>query len=280
MAHDALRPVKCGLFKYFPTDEFHLTKFAKQQVLLTPPKYFNDPWDFLVRRETPSDEELRLLFESFENEAGRTAKVRSEDSNRRFQEFRERVTSGDFLAGEAGHMQDRLSAAFGVVCLAGDPLSRLMWAHYANSYRGFVAEFKCSGETEFRGRPARQTPFGPALKVVYGNTWPQIRKDFENVSEVCSTKYADWQNEDEWRVILPLTQQAGLPEIIHEPKDGKLYYLLTFRPEDLVRVFWFEQRVSDEVKEQLEAMIAANPHVQRAIVKINQTSGEFELLGD
>jgi hypothetical protein len=54
-----------GLFKYFPTDEFKLEKFTSQQVFLTPPKYFNDPWDFFVRRVTPSEEELRAWTASF-----------------------------------------------------------------------------------------------------------------------------------------------------------------------------------------------------------------------
>src|ERR1017187_9836418 len=40
-----------GLFKYFPTDPDKLERFTNGCVYLTPPKHFNDPWDFLVRSE-------------------------------------------------------------------------------------------------------------------------------------------------------------------------------------------------------------------------------------
>ena len=35
-----------GLFKYFPNDADKLERFINREVYLTPPKYFNDPWDF------------------------------------------------------------------------------------------------------------------------------------------------------------------------------------------------------------------------------------------
>jgi hypothetical protein len=47
-----------ALFKYFGTDNDKLNWFANGQVLLTPPKYFNDPWDFLARSEPHTDAEL------------------------------------------------------------------------------------------------------------------------------------------------------------------------------------------------------------------------------
>ncbi|MDD5138842.1 MAG: hypothetical protein PHY43_01115 [Verrucomicrobiales bacterium] len=37
-----------GLFKYFPPDKMDF--FENRLVLLTPPKFLNDPWDFFAER--------------------------------------------------------------------------------------------------------------------------------------------------------------------------------------------------------------------------------------
>ena len=256
------------LYKYFSTEEFKLKKFTEQKVLLTPPKYFNDPWDFLVRREPPSEEELRALFEKFENEEQSNGGS-EEEKEKRFQTWRESVTNPKFEEGEGPHMQVSLSAKFGAVCLTSRPLDRLMWAHYAESYRGFVAEFKCPEELVVHGRLARQTPFGAAIKVLYDDTWPRAAKDFKNVWEVCSTKHTKWKDEDEWRVILELQDPRVVP-------DGNRYYL-QFEPQDLRRVFYFENRVSQAIQDHLQKMLARGEfaHVEKEIVKIDPASGQL-----
>ena len=48
-----------GLFKYFPTDEDKLERFTNGQIYLTPPKYFNDPWDFRLRSEPPTEKQVK-----------------------------------------------------------------------------------------------------------------------------------------------------------------------------------------------------------------------------
>src|SRR5580658_5442951 len=103
-----------GLFKYFPTDKDKLAIFISGHIYLTPPKFFNDPWDFLVRSEPWAKEHLEA--EGFCD----------------MPEFRADVNGPINLGGEARDQQNGLSKLVGVVSLAEDPLNRLMWANYGD----------------------------------------------------------------------------------------------------------------------------------------------------
>ena len=178
-----------GLFKYFSTDHYRLAKLANHQILLTPPKYFNDPWDFLVQREPATAVEIRTLFEEFEKErAARETDVGlllpasflEQAKEERFTQFKAAVTRPEYLEKEGPQMQDGLSKLFGVVSLTGDPLNRLMWARYADAHRGVAVEFAYVNETEVQGFRVVGSPFGLALKVMYGPKLSKLRPDFSN----------------------------------------------------------------------------------------------------
>jgi hypothetical protein len=261
--------VAIGLFKYFSTDRYKLDKFANGQVLLTPPKYLNDPWEFLVRTEPQTEDQIRLQFEQFENESGSN---RSEQEKEElFQQFCETVTSSHFKEGEGPHFQEKLSALVGVVSLTSDPLNRLMWAHYADSHRGFVAEFKYNNETEWEGFRTILTPFGPALKVPYEPRLHRYNPSLPNIAQVYYAKHSAWKDEEEWRVIEML--QKSTPE---STNDGKTYFLLGFRPEYLLGVI-FGLRICPSVKQRLLQMLERPEfaNVKGEIVRIDPDSGEL-----
>ena len=91
-----------GLFKYFPPDSYKLNKLAQREVLLTPPKYFNDPWDFRAERVPMTDAEIIAQFEKFENEKAALeadgigiwvpATFVQQEKNERYKTFKENVT--------------------------------------------------------------------------------------------------------------------------------------------------------------------------------------------
>jgi hypothetical protein len=250
-----------GLFKYFPVDLYKVEKLARHQILLTPPKYFNDPWDFLVRREPVTEDEIRALFEKFESELG---------GHVDFEEFKASVTRTEFLEREGPEMQHGLSKMFGVVSLTGNPYHRLMWAYYADSHRGFVAEFAHGPKKEAHGTEAAMSPFGIAIKVAYEPNLQKFKADFSNSIEVYFTKHRTWEHEDEWRVI------EFLARAVPEPKNGKTFYLLGFKPKFLVRII-LGLRIDPEVEKRLSEMLDAEEfsHVKRQKMKIDASSGEL-----
>src|SRR5580658_5875512 len=113
--------MKNALFKYFPTDSEKLDAFVNRQVYFTPPKYFNDPWDFLARSDPYGEKHI----------AGEIPSL----SGSGLREFAECVNAPDSLEHEAGEQQDGLSKLIGVVCFTEDPRNRVMWAHYGESHQ-------------------------------------------------------------------------------------------------------------------------------------------------
>jgi hypothetical protein len=234
-----------GLFKYFSTDQDKLEMFTKGQLYLTPPKYLNDPWEFRLRIEPPTEEFLRKQAPKLNPEGEGMA------------EFRKLTRSGDWLEGGAEVQRQVFSRIVGLVCLTENPLDMLMWAHYGESHKGFVAEFGPSDD-EARSPLGLQcwgSAFGRAAKVQYRPQRPLQKLDQSNTEEVLLknmmavllTKHLCWEYEKEWRVMRFLNE--GNP---HPTKDG--FVLAWFRPKDLLGVILGLQ-ASPEVKFQLREML-------------------------
>jgi hypothetical protein len=250
-----------GLYKYFPVDLYKVEALARQRILLTPPKYFNDPWDFRVRREPITDDEMRTQFQKFQSER---------PSSVSFDEFKASITRPEFVEREGPDMQDSLSKIIGVVSLTSDPYNRLMWAYYADSHRGFVAEFAHGPTKESHGVEAALSPFGPAVRVTYAPNLQTFRADFSNVFEVYFIKHETWEHEAEWRVV------EYLAAAVSEPKDEKIFHLLGFKPENLLRLI-LGLRVDPDVERRLSEMLDTKEfaHVKKEVMKIDSSSGEL-----
>jgi hypothetical protein len=220
-----IRDMATGLFKYFPTNTEKLRWFTGGQLLLTPPEFFNDPWDFRVRFAPWSDAELR-------RECPFSSSLSMEDFNK----FREAMTNADFQADESRNYQKKIGKIVGVVSLAENPLDRCMWAHYAESHRGFVAEFGHADEETKDGFRLRGGPFGPAAKVRYltpNERQPECKRDGSNIEQILWTKHSKWNYEQEWRVVQSHSKATrGLAS------DGTPRSLLKFGPNDLIRVIF------------------------------------------
>jgi hypothetical protein len=249
---------RSGLFKYFGIDADKLERFANRQIYFTPPKYFNDPWDFLARSDACTTahiaREIPLL------------------TGQELKEFTEHMNMADSLEVGAREQQEGLSQVVGVVCLTENPLNRIMWAHYAESHQGFVAEFRCTELLkETQAFSACGTPFGPAAKVGYNPNLPTINADHTNLKEVFWTKHEAWYYEEEWRMIDSL--KKGEP---HPGRNG--YLLLQFEPGDLLRVI-FGLRVNSDVKDRLQRMLCDQElrHVCKDEVFMNPDTRQLDL---
>ena len=144
-----------GLFKYL--DASKLVFFEKCRVLLTPPVYLNDPWDFLPKGRIPSEDEIKKAWQELEAIIAQSSVIQVPvqfalcAQQERLEGIRADFASSDFLAKQGKDYQEEISKVVGIVSLAEFPLNRLMWAHYADSHRGFVAEFAAEAPTEAYG---------------------------------------------------------------------------------------------------------------------------------
>ena len=104
-------------FKYFGTQDHHFSSLEDGYVYLSPPSYFNDPFD------------CSLDLVDFSNRS-------TKDFNKRAVErFKQRVKD------------------IGVCCFSRINDSILMWAHYANSHRVFCLEFSSDAEDPYAIHP-------------------------------------------------------------------------------------------------------------------------------
>jgi hypothetical protein len=251
-----------GLFKYFPPDEDKLERFTNGQVYLTPPKYLNDPWDFRLRSEPPTEEQVKKEIGSVLSPEG-------------LRGFHKEASSPSFLEGEAHEQQNGLSERIGLVCLTEKPLDRLMWAHYGESHKGFVAEFRCAeyrcNKEEDRMVATCLTPFGGAMKVWYDQRQPVRKRDGSNIRDVCWTKHELWTYEQEWRVVEDLKKADSHPK--HEG-----FFLLWFKPTDLLRVI-IGLKADPKVKFQLRQMLNHKEfeHVRNEEAYINPESRNLDV---
>jgi hypothetical protein len=115
-------------------------------------------------------------------------------------------------------MARKLEELLGVLCLSESSRSLLMWAHYADSHRGFVVQFD---ETSpfFDRRVSDKDELRHLRRVTYSSERPSLTlSELEDVS-VFLVKSIEWEYEVEWRMIMPLADASHVlgtgPEAIH-----------------------------------------------------------------
>jgi hypothetical protein len=260
-----------GLFKYFPPDK--LDFFEKHLVLLTPPKFLNDPWDFLPQGRPATYEETFREHQKIEKEiAQSSAHIPAEFAQLHPKERLQRMLavgkSPEFVGGLAKHSQEYVSSRYGIVSFTEESSCRLMWAHYAASHSGFVAEFSVTKTFE---RPAEKLTCcccigNPAAKVKYPAPFKPCAWTRDNIVEASWSKHPLWEYEQEWRILLPLDDKS-----VRRCKDR---YCLPFSPEQLIRVI-FGMRMNQEDQQRLRLMLNQNEfkNVQKQTTDIDNETG-------
>lgn len=165
------------------------------EVYFASPSTFNDPFDSRARISVGGTDEqhranlLRLFREKRPelSEEARSAKVDEIIASGR---HRDPSVYEDTTTNTQAQVD-----ALGVFCLAGNPDSILMWAHYTAGHSGFCVQFL-----------HRDEPFlGRAQDVRYSATYPEIvypvDSNDDKVEKFLLTKARFWEYEQERRVI-------------------------------------------------------------------------------
>lgn len=100
-------------------------------------------------------------------------------------------------------MARKFEELIGILCLSESAENLLMWAHYADSHRGFVIEFD-ERSPFFDRRVKPDDELRHLRKVSYSPTRPSLTlADIDDFAPFM-TKGMDWKYETEWRMIAPL----------------------------------------------------------------------------
>jgi hypothetical protein len=162
--------------------------------------------------------------------------------------------------GEWEKFRQSLGQALGILSLTEDPANVVMWSHYASQHFGIVVEFD-EKHPWFDPRTIATDDLRHLVKVSYvqdphPRTWKQVTG-----TDMLYTKTAQWDYENEWRLIRPLKDGT-------EVSPGIFCFDV---PAGAIRSIIFGCRTTPALEQKIRDFVAANPalsHIQfrRAIL--------------
>lgn len=184
------------LYKYYAFDEWTNRIFENNEIYLSSPESFNDPFDSKIRfiYEGSRTDRKRFIKEwskKHRPELSRKDRLVYEKSIRK---------KGLDLRWMADVVQDDFMAIrnrIGVFSMSGDKKNILMWSHYANENAGFCVEFRTNNAFFSRARPVEYDRVLPYLNLLE----PMWDKLITKAILGLLTKAQDWAYEKEWRIV-------------------------------------------------------------------------------
>lgn len=121
----------------------------------------------------------------------------------------------------AAHKQRETQfSQYGVLCMTEKPQSSCLWSHYADKHRGIALgfDFQQAGDSLFK---VNYSETRPALDISE-ETKPGDLKAMDQIIKCLTTKSADWSYEQEYRVILPISN----PLVTKTTIEGKAQHFI------------------------------------------------------
>lgn len=162
----------------------------------------------------------------------------------------------------------KLGGMVGIVSFTDDPEGQLMWAHYADSHRGFVLGFDES-HPFFDRRRSESDEFFHLRPVEYFDPLPTYSSigELDGARMFCA-KHADWGYERERRLLIPLSGDDD-PDAVH---------LIAF-PRDMLSTVILGERSPKAIVEGICAVLEdpAYSHVEIKQARVDVASRKIRL---
>lgn len=186
------------LYKYQPYSSYAFESLVQQKLWISNPDDFNDPFDSKVRipEITSVDKIYDTIIAAYKRNGIKNWKLPALQEPKTEEESRE-------LAEYAKDVIERVIRGVGVYSLTSSKDDVLMWAHYADSHRGFVIGFDMSKLKTYTNMEV--------VEVQYDDQYPEMCEtelvDYDKTSDylrkLASRKGKQWKYENEWRLIFP-----------------------------------------------------------------------------
>jgi len=279
------------LYRFFK-GEHGLSALVNGELKITPPREFNDPFEFAPGIDPNlkvSAEEMRAHFLAPNGFARATYCPKyaqnNEDSYAKWVE--KAIRRPDIFPKHVQCLREGLtqavSKAYGVICFSAFTEEALVapqairhWSAYADDHRGLAIEF--DGTTTFFTTPAGSGHF---FKVSYESKRPYSKlSDFENLSDEALVQIlrtwgevkleCAWSAEAEWRMIAPLAAKSPNQPIpvVHRVRDERLLSLLqvwSAPPGCVIRRVILAPRASKELETSVRTILR-EPHYRHVIL--------------
>jgi hypothetical protein len=254
-----------ALFKYLPSDR--LDFFQTLRLRYAQPAVFNDPFEGkpFYPGLVPEGTWVRSYRTRF-------AKVLRDQYDSMDAEFRKSVPLDTFVLWADNMrpeiydilrqvdaslvpdinrmMNETFCEKMGAFSLSESRDNQLMWAHYAESHKGFVVEFDPSHPL-FTSKNVGCEDIWQLHKIEYAKERPQTYVIDLDMKAILLTKHISWSYEREWKHFRPLKQASiivkGIPLPIH---------LFDF-PSECIRSVTFGALMQADVRAKMAAAIKA-----------------------
>ncbi len=267
------------LFKYCSESGKYIIK--NLEIKIAPPNELNDPCEFrpMITNSDPKAWAEKFLDRALLDRAYYETEAQTLASGMSFTEFQKKATPrrGELilaLVKESKSMDrslqnevsDMMSAKWGIVSLSANPISQLMWSHYADSHRGMMFEFNETDQL-FKTPSFLKCEYKNEAAIYDSSGTPSAK----NVAEFVRRKRSEWAYEEESRLIIPF-------EVCRESElGGKPLWLYKLNPSMIVSVT-FGQRTEDDLKREVEQSLSRSEfsHVTKWEIREGQTPIEIE----
>lgn len=158
-----------------------------------------------------------------------------------------------------------LHTRVGILSLSEDALEQLLWAHYADSHKGFAIEFDAE-HPYFHRRRSDDDEFYHLrpVRYVHRNASGRALIDLDG-EDLLLTKAPAWSYEKEWRMLLPLQDATRVIEV-----DGDIVHLFQFPLSAITQVI-LGARSSEALREALVAEVDKSDahHIRLSMARID-----------
>lgn len=264
------------VYKYMPSERF----FGNFKLRFTPAEDLNDPRELVadIRLKDAAAYSRDIVVRNLQS-AFLQAQIANPD-------IEPEVLWRRILAAAEEHMksfdvEEKTAEIFdkymrvtnryvGVLSLTEDPLNELMWAHYADSHKGFVVGLDTQSEF-FQPKPGEPKTCGELMNVIYTDTTPVVFVEpgkLDIPKEVFFTKTNKWSYEREWRMVKYLEHADEV--LTHEGKKIHLFEV----PKSAIKEVLFGHKVATDVAERLQAELSETaPQIVVKQVDFNPKTG-------
>lgn len=239
------------LYKYYPYSEFLLEMLFTKKAWYSKPETFNDPFDCHLNfdKNIPADKYEKCLRWQLKRE-GRSQPQIEKDIRKLMHQ------DGIVHEGAKKVIDETIVSTLdvikniGVYCLTEVDTDMTMWAHYADNHRGLCLGFLISEEAVTE----KVSYVAEAPRVNFSELFDD--ESTENEYKWIFSKHHDWENEKEWRVVVPqgnqlwpipgeiktvtfgLRMDKGKKEVIQKilKNEFDVQYFETVRNQDLLQL--------------------------------------------
>jgi hypothetical protein len=251
------------LFRYCPPEK-GLRVLAECELMVTPPKFLNDPFEAspVIKSEDPEAYARRRIDELGTRESFERNRALYFPTVGTFEEFQSlwQMISAQLLEKMVAEtptvnsqfqslVPEIISERFGVICFAPDAVDQTMWAKYSPSHDGLVIEF----------RQSHQLFSGPLFFEIHYSDEPLVFDPSSSTATddavlLLSRKRLQWRSERESRLLVKLAEATArdLPE-------GRRYFI-PIEPKIIVSVT-LGLRAKDPTQNEVIELLRA-PHFE------------------